>query len=480
MLSRRAERVAGPRDPRRIATSSFAMAAALIAITAFGASAQDRTPPAPDPNLYLQAPPRPASAKGRFTVVSVGDLLYTAPQDGNGDPDMQKVLDIVRAGDVAIANQEGMAFDLATFTGSAYGPGQVYGQPTLARDYKAMGIDMVSTANNHGMDWGGEGQLASMRLLDAAGVAHAGGGRTLAEARGAGFFATPKGKVALIATASTFKPNAMAQDAFERVPARAGNSLLRTRTVNLVNREDMDRIIRLATDLASPLHPAPPAGANQVEFGDRLYRVAPHREQHYDMNLFDEAGLLKAVRDGKAAADLAVFAIHAHETPTGVDDDTPAPPDFLVELFHHAVDAGADVVMGGGPHSLRGIEIYHGKPIFYGLAIFMFKPSILAGQETVTQDAYPPMPYPEAPDPRPTSPPSWYESMMAVTTFDNGKLAEVRIYPIDLLNTATRRRGVPHLATGDRAQEILATLQRESAALGTKIAIEGTVGVIRP
>ncbi|QKR99602.1 CapA family protein [Sphingomonas sp. CL5.1] len=453
---------------------------AVALLLAAPALAQDGTPLPSDPAIYLKTPPKPANVQGSFTVVSLGDLLYNAPQADNGDPDMARVLDIVRAGDVAIANQEGMAFDLATFAGTSFGPGQVYGQPTLARDYKAMGIDMVSTANNHGMDWGGEGQLASIRLLDDVGVAHAGGGRTLAEARGAGYFTTPKGTVGLVAATSTFKPEAMAHDAFQREPARAGNNLLRTRTVNLVTRDDMDRIIRLATDLASPLHPAPPAGAAQVEFGGALYRVSGKRGQHYDMNLFDEAGLLQAVREAKDKAGLVVFTIHAHETPTGVDDDTPEPPDFLIKLFHDTIDAGADVIMGGGPHSLRGIEIYKGKPIFYGLAIFMFKPSILASQETATQNAYPPMPWPEAPDPRPTSPPSWYESMMAVTTFDQGRLAEVRLYPIDLLNTATRRRGVPHLATGNRAREILSTLQRESAPLGTRIMIEGDVGVIRP
>ncbi|MEO9133183.1 MAG: CapA family protein [Sphingomonas sp.] len=458
-----------------VATALLLSSPALIST----ADAQEDAPSA-NPQDYLKEPPKPASVKGHFTVISLGDLLYTAPQNENGDPDMQKVLEIVRAGDVAIANQEGMAFDLKTFTGSAFGPGQVYGQPTLARDYKAMGIDMVSTANNHGMDWGGDGQLASMKLLDEAGIAHAGGGRTLQEARGAGFFTTPKGKVALVATASTFKPNALAQDAFQQAPARAGNSLLRTRTINLVTREDMDEIISVATSLASPLNPAPPAGANQIEFGDAIYRVAAKRGVQYDMNLFDEAGLLKSVRDAKQAADLVVFTIHAHETPTGVDDDTPEPPRFLIDLFHNAVDAGADVIMGGGPHSLRGIEIYKGKPIFYGLAIFMFKPTILISQETATQNAYPPMPYPEAPDPRPTSPPIWYDSVMAATIFDGGKLTEVRLYPIDLLNAATKRRGVPHLAEGDKAREILEMLQKDSKMFGTTIAIEGSVGVIRP
>ena len=37
------------------------------------------------------------------------------------------------------------------------------------------------------------------------------------------------------------------------------------------------------------------------------------------------------------------------------------------------IDAGADVFVGHGPHVLRGIEIYKGKPIFYSLANFIFQ-----------------------------------------------------------------------------------------------------------
>jgi poly-gamma-glutamate capsule biosynthesis protein CapA/YwtB (metallophosphatase superfamily) len=117
------------------------------------------------------------------------------------------------------------------------------------------------------------------------------------------------------------------------------------------------------------------------------------------MDLYDEAGLLKAVRDGKAQSDLIVFNIHAHESPTGVDDDTPTPPDFLITLFHEVVDAGGDVVMGGGPHSMRGVEIYKGKPIFYGLGLFFFKPQ-LGGPPNVP-GAMPDDGYPREPDPGP-------------------------------------------------------------------------------
>ncbi len=37
------------------------------------------------------------------------------------------------------------------------------------------------------------------------------------------------------------------------------------------------------------------------------------------------------------------------------------------------IDAGADVFVGHGPHVLRGIEIYKGKPIFYSLSNFIFQ-----------------------------------------------------------------------------------------------------------
>ena len=37
------------------------------------------------------------------------------------------------------------------------------------------------------------------------------------------------------------------------------------------------------------------------------------------------------------------------------------------------VDAGADLFVGHGPHVLRGVEIYKGKPIFYSLGDFIFQ-----------------------------------------------------------------------------------------------------------
>ena len=442
--------------------------------------------PSRSPGDFLRDPPKPASIKGTFTLVGIGDLLYSHPMANSPDREFQKVVELIQRGDVTIGNQEGVFFDLETFKGQGYGNGLLWGEGALARDMKAMGVRMVSVANNHSTDWGPEGLLETRRLLDEAGIVHAGGGRTLQEARKAGILTTPKGRVALISVASTFKPNAGANDAVGAVPSRPGISILRTRKVNLVTDDQMAMIRRLSTALASPLQPAPAPDAEEVTFGEQLYRVSDQPGLRYDMDLYDHAGLLKAVRDAKQVADLVVFTIHAHESPTGLDDDTPEPPDFLVRLFHNAVDAGADVILGGGPHSLRGVEIYKGRPVFYGMGVFFIKGEIKVLQETAFHafpdaDGRPPASKPPERSVRPGgNPASWYDGVVAVTDFANAGAKTVRLYPLDVGNTyEPSRRGIPHLAEPADARRILETLQKDSAHFGTKISIEGSVGVIR-
>jgi poly-gamma-glutamate synthesis protein (capsule biosynthesis protein) len=461
----------------RVSADCATLASLLMSLSA-AASAQPAQVPSDDPQQLVHGQPKPASVRGKFSVASVGDLLLARPQSQTADPEMGKVLTLLRSADVAIANQEGMAFDLKTYSGWAYGDGQVWGYPSMARDYRAMGIDLISVANNHAMDWGPVGLFDSMKLLDAAGVAHAGGGRDLKEARSAGFFDTPKGRVGLVATASTFKANASADDAFGETPARPGISTLRTETVHEVTSEHMAAIRRLATELASPLKPAPAPDARQITFGGEVYREAERPGLHYEMDLYDHAGLLKAVLEAKEQSDLVVFYIHAHESPTGDDGDTPEPPDFMIKLFHDVVDVGADVVMGGGPHSLRGIEIYKGKPLLYGLGLFYFKPIIMALQETALRK-YSDEGYAPEPDPRPHNPDIWYDSVLVISDFNGAKLERVRLYPIDLKNTdPPGSRGLPHLAAPEKARQILETLQRDSLQFGTKIVVRGSMGVI--
>ena len=479
----------------RVAAAALATAALLCVGTRAWAqppAAPASAGPSKDPAQFLRHPPRPATIRGAFKLVAVGDLLYSHPFASYPDPKLQQVFALIRSGDVTLGNKEGVFFDLKSFQGSGYGDGLLWGEAALGADMRAMGIDMVSVANNHSMDFGWPGLRDSLHLLDEAGIVYAGGGRSLSEARQAGYLRTPKGDVALVAAASTFKPNAGANDAFEDVPARAGISLLRWRKVNLVTASQMALIRRLAMERASQYEPAPAADAQEVSFGSELYRLADHAGLHYEMNLYDLAGLLQAVRAAKRNANLVVFTIHTHETATGEDDDNPQPPDFLVQLAHDVVGAGADVFIGTGIHDLRGIEIYKGRPVFYGMSSFFINGDIKVVQESALQAYADSERKPAAGPQRKTTGPgkcyqvrsggnprTWYDSMVAVIDFNAGEARTVTIHPLDLGDTCDRsRRGLPHLAEPADARRILANLQKYSALFGTRIAVDGSVGVI--
>jgi len=78
-------------------------------------------------------------------------------------------------------------------------------------------------------------------------------------------------------------------------------------------------------------------------------------------SLAEFTGDLRALRTG---ADIVVASHH-----WGLSEDV---LDYQVEIAHAAIDAGADVVMGHGPHYACGVEMHQGKPIFYGLGSFSF------------------------------------------------------------------------------------------------------------
>ena len=48
------------------------------------------------------------------------------------------------------------------------------------------------------------------------------------------------------------------------------------------------------------------------------------------------------------------------------------PLQYMTDIAHTAIDAGADVVMGHGPHYPLPVEIYKGRPLFYGLGNLTF------------------------------------------------------------------------------------------------------------
>jgi poly-gamma-glutamate synthesis protein (capsule biosynthesis protein) len=46
--------------------------------------------------------------------------------------------------------------------------------------------------------------------------------------------------------------------------------------------------------------------------------------------------------------------------------------EYMRDIAHAAIDAGADAVIGHGPHFVLPVEVYKGRPIFYGMGNFAF------------------------------------------------------------------------------------------------------------
>jgi poly-gamma-glutamate capsule biosynthesis protein CapA/YwtB (metallophosphatase superfamily) len=477
----------------------FLRAGILLGLTTSALMAQRSAPTVPDPRSEIPATRKPASVRNGFTLTTIGELLYSRSMANSPDTALQSVFRLLRAGDVTIGNQEALFHDKASFKGTGYGNSLLRGEAGIAEDEKALGFDLITLANNHTLDWGVEGILETQRLLSNVGIATAGAGRNRTEAFAPGYFQAPRGRVALIGATSTINnPYSDANDATDEAPARPGAAVLRLRRVNLIAPE-LHAELRAVIAKLNPGRAGGRAEGEDITFGGATYRASATPGMQHEMNAFDHAQILRSIREGKQSADLAVFTIHAHETGGG-DAEDPAIPAFLVELFHNAVDAGADVILGHGPHFLRGIEIYKGKPILYGIGAFFLSGDIAVMGNAATANAYhrrdsqraadappsPPRGTAESPPPGMRiataggNPAQWYDGLVVNTVFDGDRVKEVRLYPLDLGNTyALKRRGLPHFASPENARRILTKLQALSARFGTRIEVEESVGVIR-
>ena len=101
--------------------------------------------------------------------------------------------------------------------------------------------------------------------------------------------------------------------------------------------------------------------------GQRYMVAAKPGELHYDLDTTDEQALVLAVRNAKEVADFAVFHMHPRLNRYSFQkyshDNYPA--DFMRPFLHKLIDNGLDMYVGSGNHSMQGIEIYRGRPIFY-------------------------------------------------------------------------------------------------------------------
>ena len=357
------------------------------------------------------------------------------------------------------------------------------GAPAWVLDeLKWAGFRLFAAANNHSLDFGPEGLMNTLHRMEQAGVVYAGAGENLARARAPGYLDTPKGRVALIACASTFSVFSPAGPQRPDMKGRPGLNPLRFKTTYLVEPSMLNSLRALAgmQQLAAGTENRSNT-ANEVRFLGATFRAGEKPGVLTEPDARDLNEIAAQVREARRQADWVVVSIHAHESAPG-DRQTPA--QFLMTFAHAMIDAGADLFVGHGPHVLRGIEIYKGKPVFYSLANFIFENETVRFQPQESYDQYG-LPLTASPadffDARSANgtrsfpaDSEYWESVIAEAAFDSRReLEAIDLYPITLGFGGSRpQRGRPLPAQPEQGAAILKRLARLSKALGTELRMQ--------
>lgn len=423
-----------------------------------------------------------SDASEHFTIALTGDSIITRKLSVYEEPEFLAMVERIRGADAAFTNIEMLFHDYESYPMASSGGTYMRAQPELAKELAWAGFDLGGLANNHSGDYGPQAMLLTEKYVREAGITAAGVGKSLAEAREAKFLETGGARIALVSLASTFSDHSMAGKSRDDIPARPGLNPLRHKVTYRVTREQLENLRGIMKSLSMN---APVAGDNLTFRGER-FEVGEPTGTVTEPHAGDLAEIAMVVRNAESLADLTVVSIHAHEG--GGDRSVPAR--FVVDFARRMIDEGADVFVGHGPHVLRGIEIYKGKPIFYSLGDFIFQNETL---QRLPYENYAPLGlgddkglsdfndarYDHDRTGFPASPEIW-ESVVAEVVFDGRELAELKLHPISLGFGKPRYvRGRPLPADEALSGKIVSDLARLSKPFGTEIENVDGVGVVR-
>lgn len=241
------------------------------------------------------------------------------------------VLPLFRAADVRFCNLEGPLAAPSTDPAAPDIPhkaGWRHSDPAMVKGLVAAGLDAVGCANN--VTYPPRAMLESLATLDAAGIPHCGGGRSDEEARRPVVIERRGVRLGFLSYTSVFWP----------VGHAAG--------------PDTPGVATIKAHTAYRPHPR----WHEMPGGPAIVVTWP--------DAAEVATMVEDVRRLRAQVDVVVLSCH-----WGISGSTQV-ADYQQAIGRAAIEAGADMVVGHGPHALQGIEVHNGKPIFYSLANFVF------------------------------------------------------------------------------------------------------------
>ena len=348
-----------------------------------------------------------AAAPDETVLTAIGDAIWIRKVSTIKEDGLQAVFNVMRTADVAFLNLEEALAD----RGYPKLKAVAKADPSIADEFYWAGIDVVAAANNHFMDYGPSGIDIARTTLDTKGIAYTGAGHNLAEAL---------------------------------EPAIVEGNGIRMAFLAFMMSPNM------GPSLAPPAGPdepgvAPIRGA-EIRLPDGKVVRSPWAQ--------DLEAMEGAIRKAKEAADFVAVSYHMHWGPR--DEIDPTGKQLVART---AIDAGADLILGHGPHILNGIEIYKGKPILYSMGHFFLHLPLPAYDlfpdiQRVVQGVY-------ASD-------RFSESVLVRTILGpTGQIRRLELLPVEL-----SKEGDPYFASGEMTDKIFDRFSSLSEPLGTKISRE--------
>ncbi|MFC2021440.1 CapA family protein [Chloroflexota bacterium] len=307
----------------------------------------------------------------RECVVMMGGDTYIGPWSGDGpqQPDIEPskqlegVAPYLAEGDIVLINLEGpiCVKSQPTVENRFKRPNRPLKMtPSAVETLKQVGVSAVCLANNQTTGYGVDGLVETFAFLEQHGIAYAGAGRNLAEARKPAIVEKDGVRLALLSYATVHHPNGSAKE------KSGGVAGIRVKT---------------AFEISNTMLQNPGAWPRSVT------TTVPE----------DKAMVLDDVRQAKENADLVVVGWHwgLSGHPAGEAMGIPIQwgpnivMDYQEEMGRACVDAGADLIMGHSPHRLQGMEIYRGALITYSLGDLAFGHKLANfGEESCIVKAY--------------------------------------------------------------------------------------------
>jgi len=269
----------------------------------------------------------------RSQIMLTGDINLMGVEDPAVP--FRRVTDTLSQADAVFANLECCLYEppepRTMMPDEVSGYEGFYAPPASGKALVLGGFHCVGNANNQ--NYGPEQIMASNAHLDALGMSHVGTGANRAAARAPAVITRNGTRFGFLQRTSQYWPNN-----HEALEARAGVAVIKAYTAY--------QPVYYKDGTLPPNRPGTPP------------RILTWCDPGYLEQFRQDVSALKS------QSDIVVSSHHMGHRGDILD--------FQVEIAHAAIDSGADVVIAHAEHYPLAIEIYKGKPIYYGLGSFCF------------------------------------------------------------------------------------------------------------